>query len=93
MFASSRSPGPSIKHVYITGRRQALLDEISAKYPNVSGVYFDPSDLAAIPEFCRRAVEDLGVDVVLVNAGMQRGIDFTAVSKPLIPHFEQLSSI
>ncbi|KAK4705225.1 hypothetical protein P7C70_g977, partial [Phenoliferia sp. Uapishka_3] len=80
-FAASKSP--SVSHVYITGRRQELLDEISAIYPNVTGICFDPSNLEEIPAFAKRAVEELGVTLFLLNAGMQRGIDFTAPAADL----------
>ncbi|KAL8287684.1 hypothetical protein RQP46_003542 [Phenoliferia psychrophenolica] len=66
--ATAPAQQSAIKHVYITGRRQALLDDISAKYPNVTGICFDPSDLAAIPALCRKAVIELGVTLIMLNA-------------------------
>lgn len=65
--------------VYITGRRQAQLDSISAANAKIEGILFDPNEVSEIPAFAKK-MSDKGLDLVVLNAGMQRGLDFSNVS-------------
>lgn len=74
--------------VVIAGRREALLDEIGAAHPGMTGLVLDVTDPAAIDCFAaeiRRRCPDL--DVLINNAGISRAEDLTAdpvdVSVPL----------
>lgn len=67
------------ERVYITGRRQAQLDSISAANAKIEGILFDPNEVTAIPAFAKQMSEK-GLDLVVLNAGMQRGLDFSHVS-------------
>ncbi|KAM0754241.1 NAD(P)-binding protein [Meredithblackwellia eburnea MCA 4105] len=76
LFATSSAP--KFGRVYVTGRRQDNLDELEKKYSNVTGINHDSSDLASIPELARKIVEEFKIDLLICNAGIQRGIDFTS---------------
>lgn len=57
--------------VIITGRRQALLDEITAAHPGMAGYALDMTDPAAIRSFAAQVVADHpALDMVILNAGI-----------------------
>ena len=66
-------------HVIITGRRQALLDEITAGRPGLTGLELDLDD----PESLLNLARDIGarfprLNVLIANAGVSRTEDMTA---------------
>lgn len=70
------------KQVVIVGRRKEKLDEFEKKYGSekVSSIVFDISKLDEIPKFVRDVTsKHSDLDSVFLNAGIQRGFDF---SKP-----------
>lgn len=57
--------------VIITGRRQAVLDEVVAAHPGMTGRTLDMTDAAAIRDFAARIVADVpDLDGVIHNAGI-----------------------
>jgi short-subunit dehydrogenase involved in D-alanine esterification of teichoic acids len=70
------------KHVVIVGRRKEKLDEFEKKYGSekVDSIVFDISKLEEIPNFVQTVTsKHPDLDSVFLNAGIQRGFDF---SKP-----------
>ncbi|MET0360700.1 MAG: SDR family oxidoreductase [Sphingobium sp.] len=66
-------------HVIIAGRRQALLDEVTAANPGMAGYAVDMADGAAIQPFVRAVLADHpALNVVIANAGIMRAEDVTA---------------
>ncbi len=64
--------------VVIAGRRQPLLDEITAANPGMSGMPLDVEDPAAIDVFAGRIREQFsGLNVLINNAGISRMEDLT----------------
>lgn len=70
-------------HVYITGRRQARLDEALKELGNgVVGVQGDVSNLADLDRLYARVKEDQGrVDVVIANAGISESAAIGAIEE------------
>jgi len=65
--------------VIIAGRRQALLDEISAAHPGMQGMPLDADDPRAVEVFAREVQERFpGLNVLINNAGISRPEDLTA---------------
>ncbi len=65
--------------VIITGRRQALLDDITAARPGMAGYALDVTDAAALTAFSTRVTADHpGLNVVILNAGIMLAEDVTA---------------
>ncbi|WP_431046195.1 SDR family oxidoreductase [Roseateles sp. L2-2] len=65
--------------VIVTGRRQSLLDEMSAGRPGLVGLALDvddPSSFARLPSTLRSRFPDL--NVVIANAGISRTEDMTS---------------
>lgn len=70
------------KQVIIVGRRKEKLDEFQQKYGSekVQCIVFDISKLEEIPDFVKEVTsKNADLDSVFLNAGIQRGFDF---SKP-----------
>ena len=65
--------------VIVTGRRQALLDQIAAERPGLIGLPLDLDDVMALPrlsaDLCARFPE---LNVLIANAGISRPEDMTA---------------
>lgn len=67
--------------VIVTGRRQALLDEISAARPGLTTLQLDLDDAAAMPRFVTRLRVDFPeINVLIANAGISRSEDMRADS-------------
>ncbi len=65
--------------VIIAGRRQALLDEISAAHPGMQGMRLDADDPLAIEMFASDVQKRFpGLNVLINNAGISRPEDLTA---------------
>jgi uncharacterized oxidoreductase len=65
--------------VIIAGRRQALLDEISAAHPGMHGMPLDADDPRAVEVFAREVQERFPrLNVLINNAGISRPEDLTA---------------
>lgn len=59
--------------VIVAGRRQALLDEIAAASPGITGYAVDMEDAAATEAFIARVLADHpALNVVIANAGIMR---------------------
>ncbi|HTT20437.1 MAG TPA: SDR family NAD(P)-dependent oxidoreductase [Candidatus Sulfotelmatobacter sp.] len=57
--------------VIVTGRRQAVLDQVKAKYPKLHTIQSDVADLAQIASLAARVKSDFPkLDVLMNNAGM-----------------------
>src|SRR5436190_21981094 len=57
--------------VIVTGRRQALLDEVKAKYPKLHTIQSDVADPAQIAALAKRVKADFPkLDVLMNNAGI-----------------------
>lgn len=64
--------------VIITGRRQALLDQITAARPGMTGYALDVTDAAALADFAARVtVDHPALNVVILNAGIMVAEDVT----------------
>jgi uncharacterized oxidoreductase len=65
--------------VIVTGRRQSLIDEITANRPGIYGLRLDLSDPAALPG-CANEVRARfpGLNVLIANAGISRPEDMTS---------------
>ncbi|WP_374302552.1 SDR family oxidoreductase [Paracoccus sp. (in: a-proteobacteria)] len=64
--------------VIVTGRRTALLDQITADHPGMIGHALDVTDAGAIRAFAARVVADHpGLNVVIHNAGIMVAEDVT----------------
>lgn len=58
-------------HVIVTGRRQAVLDELKAKYPKLHTIQSDVADPAQIAALAARVKADFPeLDVLMNNAGI-----------------------
>ncbi|MBV8072533.1 MAG: SDR family NAD(P)-dependent oxidoreductase [Acidobacteriaceae bacterium] len=65
--------------VIITGRRQNLLDEITAAHPGMTGIAVDMSDSAAVVAFAEDVKRQFpALNVLINNAGIARHEDYTA---------------
>src|SRR5271155_2374482 len=65
--------------VIIAGRRQALLDEISAAHPGMRGMQLDVEDPQAVDACAARIREQFPeLNVLINNAGISRPEDLTA---------------
>src|SRR5882762_9515334 len=65
--------------VIIAGRRQALLDEITAVHPGIQGMRLDVEDPRAVDVFARQVQEQFPeLNVLINNAGISRPEDLTA---------------
>src|SRR3989442_6495736 len=65
--------------VIIAGRRQHLLNEVTAAHPGMRGMPLDVEDPRAIDAFAARVREELpGLNVLINNAGVSRPEDLTA---------------
>ncbi|RYZ03766.1 MAG: SDR family NAD(P)-dependent oxidoreductase [Myxococcales bacterium] len=70
--------------VIIAGRRQALLDEISAAHPGMQGMPLDADDARAVGAFALEIGERFpDLNVLINNAGISKPEDFTANSVDL----------
>ena len=57
--------------VIVTGRRQAVLDQVKAKYPKLHTIQSDVADLAQITSLATRVKSDFPkLDVLMNNAGV-----------------------
>jgi uncharacterized oxidoreductase len=64
--------------VIIAGRRQPLLDEITAAYPGMRGMELDVQDSQSIDEFAARVRDECpALNVFVNNAGISRPEDLT----------------
>ena len=67
--------------VIITGRRQALLDQITAGRPGLVGIPLDVNDPVALSRLSTEALERFPeLNVLIANAGISRSEDMTADS-------------
>jgi uncharacterized oxidoreductase len=65
--------------VIIAGRRKALLDEVTAAHPGMTGYVFDVDDAQAIRAFAAKVTADHpDLNVLLNNAGIMKAEDLTA---------------
>jgi uncharacterized oxidoreductase len=65
--------------VIIAGRRQALLDELTAAHPGMQGVHLDAQDPRAVDAFAGQVRERFpDLNVLFNNAGISRPEDWTA---------------
>jgi uncharacterized oxidoreductase len=65
--------------VIIAGRRQALLNEITAAHPGMRGMRLDVEDSRAVDVFARRVQDQFPeLNVLINNAGISRPEDLTA---------------
>lgn len=65
--------------VIIAGRRQNLLDEITARNPGMVGIAVDMADSAAVNSFAEKIKADYPkLNVLINNAGIARPVDYTA---------------
>src|SRR6187549_56582 len=70
--------------VIIAGRRQALLDEISAGHPGMQGMPLDTDDARAVGAFALEVRERFpNLNVLINNAGISKPEDLTANSVDL----------
>ena len=64
--------------VIVAGRRQALLDAVTAANPGMRGMRVDVADAAELDAFAARVREEVPeLDVLLNNAGISRAEDLT----------------
>jgi uncharacterized oxidoreductase len=65
--------------VIIAGRRQAMLDEVTAAHPGMAGYLLDVEDAREIRDFAAKVVADHpDLNVLLSNAGIMKAEDLTA---------------
>src|ERR1043165_9931543 len=65
--------------VIVTGRRQAVLDEVKAKHPKLHTIQSDAADLAQIAALAARVKGDYPkLDVLMNNAGVMLHKNLTA---------------
>lgn len=65
--------------VIVTGRRQTLLDQITAERPDVIGLPLDLEDPASLPRLSAEMRERFPeLNVLIANAGISRAEDMTA---------------
>lgn len=65
--------------VFVTGRRQALIDEMSARRPGLAGLALDVDDPACAPRLAAWLREHAPtLNVVLANAGISRAEDMAS---------------
>ncbi|GGF74858.1 oxidoreductase [Azorhizobium oxalatiphilum] len=65
--------------VIITGRRQALLDEIAAAHPGITGLPLDLDDPGSLPRLVAEVRARFpGLNVLIANAGISRTEDMAA---------------
>jgi uncharacterized oxidoreductase len=65
--------------IVITGRRKALLDEVTAAHPGMAGYVLDVDDARAIREFAATVTANHpDLNVLLNNAGIMKAEDLTA---------------
>lgn len=65
--------------VVVTGRRRALLDEITARRPGMVGIPLDLDDAASLSQLTRDVRARFpGLNVLIANAGISRTEDMTA---------------
>jgi uncharacterized oxidoreductase len=65
--------------VIVAGRRQALLDEITAAHPGMRGLRLDAEDPGAVDVFVRQVQEQFPqLNVLMNNAGVSRPEDLAA---------------
>lgn len=65
--------------IIVTGRRQNLLDEITATHPGMAGIAVDMSDSAAVTRFAEDVKGQFpALNVLINNAGIARHEDYTA---------------
>lgn len=65
--------------VIISGRRQALLEEVTARHPGMRGIAVDMDDAAALARFAARVRDEFPrLNVLVNNAGVLRTEDYTA---------------
>lgn len=65
--------------IIIAGRRQALLNEITAAYPGMHGMQLDVEDSRALDAFANRIQEQFpALNVLINNAGISRPEDLTS---------------
>jgi uncharacterized oxidoreductase len=70
--------------VIIAGRRQVLLDEITAAHPGMRGMRLDVEDARAIDAFAAQIREQVpALNVLINNAGISRLEDLTAETMDL----------
>ncbi|CAN7722917.1 SDR family oxidoreductase [Bosea sp. LjRoot9] len=70
--------------VIISGRREQLLDEVTAANPGMESIVLDIQDKADIAAFARDAVERFpALNVVINNAGIMKDEDVTATEDHL----------
>ncbi|MFJ5370565.1 SDR family oxidoreductase [Bosea sp. CER48] len=71
--------------VIIAGRRESVLDEVTAANPGMASMLLDIQDKADIEAFARQAVERFpNLDAVLNNAGIMKPEDIPAAKDPAI---------
>lgn len=64
--------------VIVGGRRQALLDELTAQHPGMEGVAIDLQDSGSIESAAAKVKQDFpALNVLMVNAGIARFEDLT----------------
>src|SRR2546421_9384364 len=71
--------------VIVTGRRQAVLDEVKAKYPKLHTIQSDVADPAQIAALAKRVKADFPkLDVLMNNAGimLQKNLTVPAIDLP-----------
>jgi uncharacterized oxidoreductase len=70
--------------IVISGRREQLLDEVTAANPGMASIVLDIQDKADIAAFARDAVERFpALNVVINNAGIMKDEDVTATEDHL----------
>lgn len=71
-------------HVIIAGRRQALLDQITADHPGMTGYPLDMSDAKAVRDFAVKVTAaHPALSIVVHNAGIMQAEQLTADPSPL----------
>ena len=69
--------------VIVTGRRQAVLDDVKAKYPKLHTIQSDVANPAQIADLAARAKADFPkLDVLMNNAGIMLSRNLKAPAAP-----------